>query len=326
MEGAAAGGRNESGDEVMSEIHLGCPPHFSGPYITQFTFSLPTDDDSRAARVLDLDDDGDLVLVRRNVTSSVCKLTFQHRIMSSVPNVGLQVWMAALVLSDYIIHRSFVSSDFDGVTAIELGAGTGLTGVVLARVAKTIFLTDYGNEILENCAKNVDINISLLGLNVNTILVRELNWKDSWPPHNDLFQCSRYSWSTSEVGEAEGATVIIAADVIYSDKLTDSFFCVLEKLMSRGSRKVLYLALEKRYNFSLDDLDVVANGYERFKSFLKTPEECSKLGNLSLPCFMGEQINLLEIPQYIREYERGKDVELWRIQYCTRISDVHAEK
>lgn len=42
----------------------------------------------------------------------------------------------------------------------------------------------------------------------------------------------------SEIEEAEGATVLLAADVIYSDELTDSFFSILEGLMSRGSEKV----------------------------------------------------------------------------------------
>lgn len=33
------------------------------------------------------------------------------------------------------------------------------------------------------------------------------------------------------------------------------------------------------------------------------------------PGFVGKQIDLAEIPQYIREYDRGKDVELWKITY-----------
>jgi hypothetical protein len=28
-------------EEVMSEVHLGCPPGFSGPHISRFTISLP---------------------------------------------------------------------------------------------------------------------------------------------------------------------------------------------------------------------------------------------------------------------------------------------
>lgn len=31
--------------------------------------------------------------------------------------------------------------------------------------------------------------------------------------------------------------------------------------------------------------------------------------------FVGRLINLEEIPQYVQEYSRGNDVELWQIKY-----------
>ena len=52
--------------------------------------------------------------------------------------------------------------------------------------------------------------------------------------------CSlRYLWSVDEIDEAEEATVLFAADVIYSDDLTDLFFDTVRKLMSSGAKKVL---------------------------------------------------------------------------------------
>ncbi|KAA0050774.1 methyltransferase-like protein 22 isoform X2 [Cucumis melo var. makuwa] len=142
-----------------------------------------------------------------------------------------------------------------------------------------------------------------------------------------LFWCLsltyRYSWASSEVEEALGASLLVAADVIYSDDLTDAFFNMLEKFMSQGSEKVLYLALEKRYNFTLDDFDIVANGYSHFLSYLKHEKddtENSRLEQESKPYFVGHRIDLANIPQYVLNYERGKDVEIWQIKYCRKES------
>lgn len=56
---------------------------------------------------------------------------------------------------------------------------------------------------------------------------------------NNIKPRSRYSWTSAEIEEAERAVVLLAADVIYSDNLTDLFFGTLEKLMSHGSEKVV---------------------------------------------------------------------------------------
>ncbi|CAN6220677.1 unnamed protein product [Urochloa humidicola] len=337
-----AGGDEE---QVMSEVHLGCPPYFSGLHVSRFSFSsrplgASGDDDGdgssgseqKAATssscgspdAVTVDEDGDLVLDRRrrrnkHVRSDYHQLTIQHGVTSSLKCVGLQVWKAALLLADFVLHKSFTSSDFDGVTAIEVGAGTGLVGLALARVARRIFVTDRGADILDNCLANVRINSGMLKFDEAKVCVRELDWKMSWPPPVGTYDPSdpslRYLWSAHEIEEAEKATALFAADVIYSDDLTDLFFDTVKKLMSSGAKKVLYVALEKRYNFSLDELDVVANGYAHFRSFFTTQEEHGDTIHRDKPGFVGKQLDVAEIPQYVREYERGKDLEIWEIMY-----------
>ncbi|KAK6912086.1 Lysine methyltransferase [Dillenia turbinata] len=321
-------------DQVMSEVHIGCPPGVSGPHLSHFFFSIPSGVEQSESSIendgaisghqgLDWDDDGDLVLTRRNkLSNKKCGLTIQHMITSSIPSVGLQVWRAELILADFVLHRMFTSSDFEGITTIELGAGTGLVGILLARVAKSVFLTDHGEQILENCAANVCLNSAIFNSQA-AVHVRELDWKNSWPPKTDFDYNSqkRFSWTISEFEEAQRASLLVAADVIYSDDLTDALFSMLEAIMSHGPDKVLYMALEKRYNFSLDDLDVVANGYSHFRSYLRDGGDNAELGSLGdwhFPPFFGKCVDLSEIPQYIRQYDRGNDVELWQIKYEKR--------
>ncbi|CAH9063167.1 unnamed protein product [Cuscuta epithymum] len=314
-------------EQVMSEVHLGCSPYNSGTHLSRFSIYLPprkvlrdcntcTYNHISRPETLNLDADGDLILTRRRKAQKYhTVITIHHNITSSLPRVGLQIWRAELLLSDFVLHTISTSSIFDGIVAVELGAGTGMAGMILAHVARTVFLTDHGEEVLDNCARNVQNNAGIVHPNAQ-IHVRELDWKGPWPPKvaEYLQSVKRNVWTQTEIEELKKASILLAADVIYSDDLTDAFFSILERLMAENPEKVLYLALEKRYNFTLDDLDVVANGYSHFRSYLEG-ESNELVSSPYSRCFLGKQINLKEIPKYVREYDRGDNVEIWEIKY-----------
>lgn len=48
---------------------------------------------------------------------------------------------------------------------------------------------DHGNEVLDNCAKNVDLNSELFSHRA-TVHVRELDWMKPWPPRMTLEESS----------------------------------------------------------------------------------------------------------------------------------------
>lgn len=195
--------------------------------------------------------------------------------------------------------------------------------------------TDRGADILDNCTRNVLANSSLYVHGDGAVQVRKLDWLQSWPPvafydavdgdkQETIRDDSAYFWSEKDLEEARGATVLLAADVVYSPELTQAFFEILDKIMAFGANKTLFLTLEKRYNFSVDELDVVANGYRQFRSYFHSRESDADKSNMfatqDLPVlngfegkFEGRQIPTEQVLQHIVEYERGKDLELWEI-------------
>lgn len=179
-------------------------------------------------------------------------------------------------------------------------------------MAKAVFLTDHGDQILGNCLRNVELNSSLFHPQA-IVNVRDLNWMSEWPLQVTHADPKPFCWSFQDFELVKSASFIFAADVIYSDDLTIALFSMLKRLMSLGCDKVLYLGLEKRYNFSLDDLNVVANGYACFRRYIKEDALCDHSDKKSF--FVGNRIDLKQIPQYTQGYDRGEDVELWEIRY-----------
>ena len=69
--------------------------------------------------------------------------------------VGYIIWSAALILSRWI---SLQSKFFQRKLVLEIGAGTGLCGIVACACGSSVVISDYTDIILRNIAQNIRLN------------------------------------------------------------------------------------------------------------------------------------------------------------------------
>lgn len=102
--------------------------------------------------------------------------------------------------------------------------------------------------------------------------------------------------------------IFIFVLVIYDNDLTEEFVKTIEKIFAIPPRKTLYITLEKRYVFTIADLDTVAPCYEHFMECL------DKAKYQSIRTKQDWKITKLDnnFPQYF-EYERCKELVLLKI-------------
>ncbi|XP_054579448.1 protein N-lysine methyltransferase METTL21A isoform X1 [Eptesicus fuscus] len=136
--------------------------------------------------------------------------------------VAAVVWDAAVVLSTYL---EMGAVELRGRSAVELGAGTGLVGIVAALLGAQVTITDR-KVALEFLKSNVEAN---LPLHIQPkAVVKELTWGQ------DLGSFSP--------GEFD---LILGADIIY---LEETFTDLLQTLVHLcGNHSVILLACRIRY-------------------------------------------------------------------------------
>ncbi|XP_037670658.1 methyltransferase-like protein 22 isoform X2 [Choloepus didactylus] len=241
-----------------------------------------------------LDEDGDLDVVRR------------PRAASDPDPAGPprdKVWRGALLLADYILFQRDL---FRGRTVLELGAGTGLASIVAATVARTVYCTDVGADLLAMCQRNIALNSHLTAARGGVVKVKELDWlKDNLCTDPEV----PFSWSEEEISNMYShTTILLAAEVFYDDDLTDALFRTLSRLAHRlhGACTII-LSVEKRLNFTLRHLDVTCEAYNHFRSRL---HELEKLA-AGRTRFVVEPIEA-SFPQLLA-YERIQQLELWKV-------------
>lgn len=385
---------------VLSEIHIGKALSNASECTSTFTFLIPSPQPTLerpvkrtkprlvlhtqskdSGRALPLDADGDVIVKRRcshqhdsdvrensckpavrdNVWASVCHdIVIRHAMATTLEHVGQQVWRGAVLLSNFMLSRQ---QPVCGLSAVELGTGTGLAGIAAACTASNVLLTDQ-LAMLPLCQANVDANASLLSqiktrapmsaktsassnveqctqpISTSTDVLL-LDWRDmpplqgcpclrtesteDRPNASEAIEWARlHGWSVSQLCRLQHIQVVLAADCIYDDDLTSALMAAASVLLTscecseEEDAPVMYVALEKRWNFTLKDMDSRAAAYDHWRTLFIEGNVASldidseaEHGRQLQGDLQGVQLYVSDLSNVHDEY--GCDLELWQI-------------
>ncbi|EFJ30953.1 hypothetical protein SELMODRAFT_88462 [Selaginella moellendorffii] len=135
---------------------------------------------------------------------------------------GLYVWPCGICLGEYVWQQRH---RFAGSTVIELGAGTGLPGIVAAKVGARVILTDYKlyPEVFENMRKTCDLN------NVECE-IQGLTWGE-WDENLLAMKHPRF---------------VLGADVLYDSKDFDDLFATVSYFLANNPDATFITSYECR--------------------------------------------------------------------------------
>ncbi|TPX58658.1 hypothetical protein SpCBS45565_g07944 [Spizellomyces sp. 'palustris'] len=257
--------------------------------------------------------------------SGISPLIIEHEMATPLSCVGLQVWSGALLLCDYILSQS--DNIFTpATTVLELGCGTGLVAAVAGRACGRVYATDLDSlGVLELCCRNLELNDVK-----DRVKVKQLDLLDNHCPlfkeldaSNDIDQVPilnaadsvPYLWTSADVQDfMANCTILLAADIIYEDTVTFALIRRLWTLLSpttNNQPRILYLALEKRVQFSVDEQEVAAPARDFFLETLKASNADREEANVP-ERIVAKMIDIERIPHMLH-YERTKELELWSL-------------
>uniref|UniRef100_A0A2M3Z9U1 Putative methyltransferase n=1 Tax=Anopheles braziliensis TaxID=58242 RepID=A0A2M3Z9U1_9DIPT len=274
----------ESGDDIdiEAELNVDCHEPVSSNQAAQLHSPI------------EVDKDGDLIVTRLRKGF----IEIEHRKSTLLNMVGLQIWRGALLLADYILHneRKFRNSHI-----LELGSGVGLTSIVASMYAREVICTDIDiGGLLDLIRDNIQRNVHLSNPNCR-MSVTELDFKVSYQ-----------DYPRSLKNQLQNVQYVMAADVIYDDDITEAFVRTLVSLLLELPKlKAIYIALEKRYVFTLEDMDSVAPCYDYFL-------RCFQKRNKRFGINRWKLINVcMNFPHYF-DYDKVKDLVLLKICHASK--------
>jgi predicted nicotinamide N-methyase len=157
------------------------------------------------------------------------------RVMRAHNQVGLRVWEAGLFLAELCL--AVPPALFHEKTVLELGAGIGLTGIIVARglgvehAPKKMILSDWAEVVLENIKHNVAINFC-----------EDARVENESTPSVDVVQVDwRAMTTTADVAQTVGSTpadITLIADCTYSEDIIPPLLKTIALVIKHWEEKV----------------------------------------------------------------------------------------
>ncbi|RKP25951.1 hypothetical protein SYNPS1DRAFT_22183 [Syncephalis pseudoplumigaleata] len=236
-------------------------------------------------------------------------MVVRFRFGTDLASVGEQVWTGALLLADYLIaHHAALFGRQPSATVLELGAGTGLC--------------NGQQQVLRNCEYNMRCN-RLSETKDGGVFVRHLDWQHppAWLREHDRQRASvpaseeaasMFEWRAADIARVTSdVQIFVAADVIYDNDATSAFLGIVHELLRPSplfqcSERILYMASEKRINFSLEELRATAVAHDHFF------RELRHYPHLQV------ETDLLPVDRTLPRrfpYTRNDNLVLWRVRW-----------
>lgn len=155
------------------------------------------------------------------------EIALRIRIYPTHNDVALRIWEAGAYLAEYLIANCNLVRDR---SVLELGAGTGVTGLLLAGLAgaKEVLCSDFTDMCLQNMDHNISINNEWLldqGQRPEAVSSGYLEWGEF--AERETFE------EGSFYARAERCDTLIAADVIYDPTAIPSLVAAIQRF-NRG--------------------------------------------------------------------------------------------
>ena len=186
-----------------------------------------------------------------DTTRTFCFANHSIRIKQDWQNSGVAgvVWDAAIVLATYLQTMSnqgtnglsqigLAGDNLKGKRILELGAGTGLVGIVSWLLGANVVITDT-LEALNFTRENVKMNVDVK-LKPNSCSVKELRWG------KDLQKWQGTSWD-----------LILGADIVYVKETFHDLYKTLLLLTEANKETCLLLSCRIRYQRDIDFLKLL---------------------------------------------------------------------